>query len=243
MTIERPMFPPRAESADAFPLQPAIGQRERENRLRESRKPVGGLSRRVVLAGVASVAALPVAAAAPVTQAVDAELIELGARFEPLVDQYYAVRKVWAEAMITAHSERDRRFGPPEDRDYRDTPEIKAACAEIYERSGLDDACARQSAIFKEMAPLANAINAASVTSIEGLRAKALVAFWEVAPLCADQTAFHFEDAYPFQHLFAAVAEFCGLTEKVAATGYELPDIGIVEAAPDDDADDEGEEA
>jgi hypothetical protein len=32
--------------------------------------------------------------------------------------------------------------------------------------------------------PLANAINAACVTSIEGLRVKALVAFWEVAPLC-----------------------------------------------------------
>jgi hypothetical protein len=30
----------------------------------------------------------------------------------------------------------------------------------------------------------------------------------------------------------------------MAATGHELPDLGIVEAAPDDDdADDEGEEA
>jgi hypothetical protein len=26
MTIERPMFPPRAASVDSFPLQPAIGQ-------------------------------------------------------------------------------------------------------------------------------------------------------------------------------------------------------------------------
>jgi hypothetical protein len=29
----------------------------------------------------------------------------------------------------------------------------------------------------------------------------------------------------------------------VAATGYELPDIAMVEAAPDDDSDDDGEEA
>jgi hypothetical protein len=29
----------------------------------------------------------------------------------------------------------------------------------------------------------------------------------------------------------------------MASTGYELPDIGTVDAAPDDDADDEGEEA
>jgi hypothetical protein len=29
----------------------------------------------------------------------------------------------------------------------------------------------------------------------------------------------------------------------MAATGYALPDIGMVEAAPDDDSDDDGEEA
>jgi hypothetical protein len=66
---------------------------------------------------------------------------------------------------------------------------------------------------------------------------KALVAFWEVAPLCAGSTEFSFDDAYPFQQLFTAVAEVCGLKDKIAATGYELPDIS------DDDSDDEGEEA
>ena len=87
------------------------------------------------------------------------------------------------------------------------------------------------------MKQLANAINASPVTSIEGLRVKALVAFWEVAPLCAGDTEFSFEDAYPFQQLFTAVAEVCGLKGKMAATGYELPDVS------DDDSDDEGEEA
>jgi hypothetical protein len=33
------------------------------------------------------------------------------------------------------------------------------------------------------------------------------------------------------------------LTGKMAATGYTLPDIGLIEAAPDDDSDDDGEEA
>jgi hypothetical protein len=66
MTIERPMFPPRAESVDSFSLQPAIGQRENGNRVSESRKPAEGLSRRVVLAGVASVVALPIVSAAPI---------------------------------------------------------------------------------------------------------------------------------------------------------------------------------
>jgi hypothetical protein len=45
-------------------------------------------------------------------------------------------------------------------------------------------------------------------------------------PLCADSTQFNFEDAYPFQQLFSAVSELCGLNGKLAATGYEMPDIG-----------------
>jgi hypothetical protein len=65
MTIERPMFPPRAESVDSFPLQPAIGQRERECCVSESRSPAEGLSRRAVMAGVALAAALPIAAHQP----------------------------------------------------------------------------------------------------------------------------------------------------------------------------------
>jgi hypothetical protein len=39
MTIERPMFPPAAESVDSFSLQPAIGQPESENLTSESAKP------------------------------------------------------------------------------------------------------------------------------------------------------------------------------------------------------------
>ena len=93
------------------------------------------------------------------------------------------------------------------------------------------------------MEELANAINAASVNSIAGLRAKALVAFWKVAPLCAGDTEFSFDDAYPFQQLFTAVAELCGLKDKIAATGCELPDIAMVDDDSDEDYDDEGEDA
>jgi hypothetical protein len=80
-----------------------------------------------------------------------------------------------------------------------------------------------------------------TTTKIAGLRVKALVAFWEVAPLCAGDTEFSFDDAYPFQQIFTAVAELCGLKDKMAATGYELPDIAMVD--DDSDEDDEGEEA
>jgi hypothetical protein len=164
------------------------------------------VTRRNVLGTVAvAAAALPIAAAAPTAaaQTLDAELIELGARFEPLVDQYYVAQRRWSRSSAQA-------------------------------RHATGDAL---HAIHNEMKQLANAINAASVTSIEGLRAKALVAFWEVAPLCVGDTEFSFDDAYPFQQLFTAVTELCGLKDKMAATGYELPDVS------DDDSDDEAEEA
>jgi hypothetical protein len=187
-----------------------------------------------------TIAALPIAAAAPAAaaQTLDAELIELGARFEPLVDQYYVAQRRWSGSLARAHAEHDREFGDPADRNYEYPPEIVAAFSDSCERSGANEADDVLSAIHEEMKQLANAINAASVTSIEGLRAKALVAFWEIAPLCAGDTEFSFDDAYPFQQLFTAVAEVCGLKDKMVATGYELPDIAML-----DDEDDEGEEA
>jgi hypothetical protein len=186
-----------------------------------------------------TIAALPIAAAAPAAAAetLDAELIELGARFEPLVDRYYVAQRRWSGSLARAHAEHDREFGDPADRNYEYPPEIVAAFDDSCERSGATEADDALYAINKEMKRLANAINAAPVASIEGLRAKALVAFWEVAPLCAGETEFSFEDAYPFQQLFTAVAELCGLKDKMAATGYELPDVS------DDDSDDEGEQS
>jgi hypothetical protein len=181
------------------------------------------LARRAVLAGIVSATALPIAATVPAAAAhtIDAELIELGTRFEPLVDQYYVARRRWASLLVSAKAEHEQEFGTSAERNYREASDAL-------------------SAVFAEMAPLANAINASPVNSIEGLRSKALVALWEVAPLSADESEFSFNDAFPFQQLFTAVAELCGLKDKMAATGYELPAIDMVEAAPDDDSDDEG---
>jgi hypothetical protein len=130
---------------------------------------------------------------AAIAEALDAELIELGTRFEPLVDRYYVEQRRWSSSSAQA-------------------------------RAATGDAL---SAIHDEMKQLANDINASSVNSIEGLRVKALVALWEIAPLCQGETEFSFEDGYPFQQLFTAVAELCGLKHKIAATGCKLPDIGI----------------
>jgi hypothetical protein len=150
-----------------------------------------------------TIAALPIAAAAPAAAArtLDAELIELGAQFEPLLDEYYAAHEIWS-------------------------------------RGGKDPG-----GNWAKLSALSKAINKLPASSVTGLRAKALVAFWEVAPLCAGDTEFSFEDAYPFQQLFTAVAEFCGLKDKMVATGYELPDIAMVDDDSGDDSDDEREEA
>jgi hypothetical protein len=48
---------------------------------------------------------------------------------------------------------------------------------------------------------------------------------------------------YPFQQLFTTVAEVCGLKDKIAATGYALPDIGPAYDDADEDCDDEGDDA
>jgi hypothetical protein len=152
-----------------------------------------------------------IAATAPAAsaQTIDADLIELGARFEPLLDQYYVAQERWSTSSA---------------QDYRATAD---ALHEIHD----------------EMKPLANAINAASVTSIEGLRVKVMVTLWEIEPLCKGDTEFSFEDAYPFQQLFVAVAEVCGLNDKIAATGCTLPVIGLAWNDGDEDYDDEGEDA
>jgi hypothetical protein len=117
-------------------------------------------------------------------------------------------------------------------------PEIAIAADEIDARLGVDEAATTLHAAYEDMESLMEAINAAPVYSIEGLRAKALVALYEIAPLSCWDTEFSFADAYPFQQLFTAVADLCGLQGKIAATGFALPDIGIA----DDDSDD-GEEA
>jgi hypothetical protein len=64
MTIERPMFPPRADSVDSFYRQPAIRQPECGKLTGESRKPAEGLSRRTLLGAIAVLPVAPAVAAA-----------------------------------------------------------------------------------------------------------------------------------------------------------------------------------
>jgi hypothetical protein len=99
MTINRPMFPPGAESVDSLSPHPAIGQPETECRAGESRKPAEGLSRRVVLAGVAAGgAALGAGLPLPALPAATAQ--NGGAEADPIFAAIEAHRKA-----IAAHGE------------------------------------------------------------------------------------------------------------------------------------------
>jgi hypothetical protein len=193
----------------------------------------------VAAAGAAIGASLPLPEPSAVTALnCDAELIDLGAKFEPLLDQYYRAHRRWSGSLAQAHAEHHREFGDPKEGDYA-RPEIASAFIGSCGRTGVREADDALAAVHQQMAPLANAINAAPVNSIEGLRAKALVVFWEVAPLCAGSSRYSFEDGLPFQWLFTAVAELCGLKDKVLATGYQLPNDDFAY----DDSGDEGEDA
>jgi hypothetical protein len=199
-----------------------------------------------VVAAAAIAAALPAAVAATTAPAA-ADLVALADQFERLVDEYYARRKVWAPRLEQAHAKTDERFGEfftHYDKDGNPNPEIKEReqfFDEMIDRLAVDEAHDRMHAVYEQMKPLAGAILALPATSIEAPRAKALVAFWEVVPLSARDTEYSFDDSFPFQALFCAVAEFCGLAGKIGSTGYTLPELPEV-YGPDDDEDSDEED-
>jgi hypothetical protein len=126
--------------------------------------------------------------------ATDAALIALGERFEKLLLEHMDAWLEWAPRMRAAHAE---------------AKDNMSALAVAIQRTGCDVAQARMSELERDMQPLAEEIIAAPATSLAGLRAKALVAFWEALPATAShQGAFDFPDAS--WSLFEAVA---GMTD------------------------------
>ena len=126
--------------------------------------------------------------------ATDAALIALGERFEKLLLEHMDAWLEWAPRMRAAHAE---------------AKDNVSALALAIQRTGCGVVQARMSELERDMQPLAEEIIAAPVTSLSGLRAKALVALWEALPATAShQGAFDFPDAS--RSLFEAVA---GMTD------------------------------
>ena len=135
----------------------------------------------------------------PTSTATDTELIALGEQLEGLLREYMDAWLEWAPRMRAAHAE---------------AKDNTSALAVAARRTGCDVAQERMSELEHDMQPLAEEIIAAPVTSLGGLRAKALVALWEALPATAShQGAFDFPDAS--RSLFEAVAGMTGLLRLV----------------------------
>jgi hypothetical protein len=106
----------------------------------------------------------------PTSTVPDTELIALGEQLEGLLREYMDAWLEWAPRMRVAHAE---------------AKDNTSALAVAIKRTGCDAAQERMSELEHDMQPLAERIIAAPVTSLGGLRAKALVALWEALPATA----------------------------------------------------------
>lgn len=162
MTIDRPMFPPRAESVDSFTAQLATGQPKTGKRPSESRRPAEGLSRRNMLGALAVLpVALPAAAAMPdpvfAATPTTAPAMPLDGFDPDLVDAAEGLMS--AERWIDSLYEEHRRSGAEGEVDER------ADCRALFEQQN------------EHIATLITV----SATSARGIGAKASVVRW--APL------------------------------------------------------------
>jgi hypothetical protein len=135
----------------------------------------------------------------PTSTAADTEVSALGEQLEGLLREYMDGWLKWAPRMRAAQAE---------------AKDNMSALAVAIQRTGCDVAQDRMSELEHDMQPLAEDIIAAPVTSLDGLRAKVLVALWEALPARAShQGAFDFPDAS--RSLFEAVAGMTGLLPLV----------------------------
>jgi hypothetical protein len=132
----------------------------------------------------------------------DAALIALGERFERRLLEYMDAWLAWAPLMRAARAEAESDL---------------AGLSVAIQRKGCETAQARMSELENDMEPLAEEIIAAPVTSLGGLRAKALVALWEALPTSAfHHGAFEFRDnGEASRSLFDAVAKMTDLAPIV----------------------------
>jgi hypothetical protein len=121
----------------------------------------------------------------------DAEIIAAGEKFEPLLGKFVTTQLEWAKRHRAGKAEVEAKFGF----DYRSdvwnkptpnkSPAVKLL-SEALKRHGERQANAAVSALDNKMTPLAEFIRNAPVETIQGLRAKTLVAIWDGLPVEAD---------------------------------------------------------
>jgi hypothetical protein len=164
----------------------------------------------------------------------DAELLALGARLEPLLLDYMRNALIWAPASRAAHAE----IGGLSEEWHNFTDEQQ--CAHIdalqaaLERHGAEAASDRNGELAADIEPLVEQILEAPASSLAGLRAKALVVLWEARPALHDHSWLDFhedDDGGACRSLFDAVADLTGIAPMVRSIEAQL-----AADAPHDDA-------
>jgi hypothetical protein len=178
----------------------------------------------------AALAAIPAPATA-IPDPTDVQLIELGARLEPLLIQRFDLFLQWAPLMSAAHRAVEEKFGEEWSRGNKN----KAAdrlLHKLLEESGTDDIDDRVDALNEKMRPLIAKIKDMwPASSLGGLRAKALVVLDEARPASSSHSgelSFSDYDDGAAESLFLAVAEMtglmpivCGIQDRLAAQAEE----------------------
>ena len=165
----------------------------------------------------------PQAITQPLLAAADAEIVAAGERFEPLLGKYLTARFEWAGLSRAAHAEACEKFGDDYSSDgwSKPLPGTSPGTAflhEVHKRNGCDRASDAVYALYKEMEPFAEMIRDADVTSIAGLRAKALVAIWDCQPLSSrHEGGFDFDNEQSHWSLFSGAVSVTGLSNMVDA--------------------------
>jgi hypothetical protein len=179
-----------------------------------------------------SIVALPIAAAVPIASpslaaiaadGPDAEIIEAGKAFEPLLTKYLDVRFIWMRLAREGHAEMEANF-PVDDFEGPTGLDPKWIFhSQVLERNGCKTASDQLSAIYEEMEPLADLIRESGTETIEGLRAKTLVAIWDCQPICATHDGcFSFDNPESHWSLFSAAVAVTGLSDMVSAIDIRL---------------------
>jgi hypothetical protein len=155
---------------------------------------------------------------------IDAQLIELGERLEPLVAQHFDAFLQWAPLMRAAHVAVEEKFGE----EWWRGEKRKAAerlLHKLVSENGCDEAQERMSALHDEIRCLCDEIKDTPAGFFGSLRAKALVVLREGQPVSSDhvgELTFPNDDDGASESLFLAVAEVTGLMPMVRGIQQQL---------------------
>jgi hypothetical protein len=187
----------------------------------------GGTALALATIPPAPAAAAPAGSLDPV-YGLDAEIIAAGKAFEPLLSKYLDAQFIWTRLSREARAETDAKF-PSDDFDGPGENPKWAFHLQMGEQNGCKQASARLSEIHEEMEPLADLIRETASETIEGLRAKTLVAIWDCQPIFAThEGGFDFSNKDSHCSLFHAAVVATGLSEMVSAIDIRLQvDAGI----------------